>query len=143
MASKVIPPKFHVSVRGLPQTMKALKKLGDKGPKVLSGALFREGEGIMGDSKEKFVPVVTGNLKSSGHVDKPKITASGASVELGFGGPAATYALAVHENPNTGKTATGSQVGEWKYLETPFKQHLTNMDQRLAQDMRRQLPETQ
>jgi len=135
-------PKFHVTARGLPQVKKALKKLRDKGPKVMGGALFREGESIMGDSKEKFVPVVTGNLKSSGHVQLPKITPRGASVELGFGGPAAAYALTVHENPNTGKTAEGSQVGEWKYLETPYKQHLKNMDQRVAADMRKQLPET-
>ena len=140
--AKVTPPKMSVSVKGLPQTVKALKKLGDKGPKALGGALFREGESIIGDSKKKYVPVVSGNLRSSGHVDKPKVTSSGASVELGYGGPAAPYALDVHENPNTGKTATGSKVGEWKYLETPFKEHLTNMDQRLAQDMRGELPET-
>lgn len=135
-------PKFSVKISGLPQVKAALKKLGQKGPKVMGGALFREGEGIMGDSKEKFVPVVTGNLKSSGHVQLPKITSRGASVELGYGGSAAAYALQVHENPNTGKTAEGSQVGEWKYLETPYKQHLKNMDQRVAQDMRHQLPET-
>ncbi len=133
---------FSVKLRGLPQVKSALKKLGAKGPRVLGGALFREGEGIMGDSKEKFVPVVSGNLRSSGHVQPPKIHAGGASVELGFGGPAAAYALGVHENPHTGKTAGGSQVGEWKYLETPYKQHLKNMDQRLARDMRGQLPET-
>jgi hypothetical protein len=140
--ANLVAPKFHVKVSGLPTVMKALKSLGDKGPKALGGALFREGESIMGDSKEKFVPVVTGNLRSSGHVDKPKITTKGASVELGFGGPAAPYALAVHENPNTGKTAEGSRVGEWKYLETPYKQHLKDMDERVAKDMRAQLPET-
>jgi len=140
--ANLVAPKFHVKVSGLPKVMKALKSLGDKGPKAMGGALFREGESIMGDSKEKFVPVVTGNLRSSGHVDKPKITTKGASVELGFGGPAAPYALAVHENPNTGKTAEGSRVGEWKYLETPYKQHLKDMDERVAKDMRAQLPET-
>jgi hypothetical protein len=140
--ANLVAPKFHVKVSGLPKVMKALKSLGDKGPNVMGGALFREGEGIMGDSKEKFVPVVSGNLKSSGHVDKPKVTTNGASVELGFGGPAAPYALQVHENPNTGKSETGSRVGEWKYLETPYKQHLKAMDERVAKDMRAQLPET-
>lgn len=142
-------PKFHVTVSGLPQVKKALKQLGDKGPKVMGGALLREGESIMGDSKEKYVPVSrglpsSGNLKSSGHVQKPKITGKGASVELGFGGPAVAYALAVHENPNTGKTGTvhGSQVGEWKYLERPYKEHLKSMDGRVAKDMKKQLPET-
>lgn len=135
-------PKFHVTVRGLPQVKKALKQLGGKGPKVMGGALFREGESIMGDSKEKYVPVMTGNLRASGHVQRPKITGNGASVELGFGGPAAPYALQIHENPNAGKTATGSQVGEWKYLERPYKEHLRSMDERVARDMRNQLPET-
>ena len=87
--------------------------------------------------------MVSGNLRSSGHVDPPKITAHGASVELGYGGPAAPYALAVHENPNAGKTDSGSQVGQWKYLETPYKQHLKKMDDRVAKDMKAQLPETQ
>ena len=140
--AKVIPPKLHVKISGLPQVKKALKKLGDKGPRVLGGALYREGEGIMGASKGEYVPVVSGNLRASGHVQLPKITSKGASVELGYGGPAAPYALSVHENPNTGKTATGSQVGEWKYLESPFKRHLTGMDKRIAADMRTKLPET-
>jgi hypothetical protein len=135
-------PKFHVTVSGLPKAVKAMKALGRKGPKVMGGALFREGEDIMGDSKEKFVPVLTGNLKSSGHVELPKITTNGASVQLGYGGPAVPYALAVHENPNAGKTDSGSQVGEWKYLETPYKQHLKGLDERVAKDMKAKLPET-
>jgi hypothetical protein len=135
-------PKFHVKTSGLPKVLAALKALGKKGPKIMGGALFREGEGIMGDSKEKFVPVVTGNLRATGHVDLPKITTNGASVQLGFGGPAAPYALAVHENPNSGKTDTGSQVGEWKYLETPYKRHMKGMGARIAKEMKAQLPET-
>jgi hypothetical protein len=146
-------PNFQVTISGLPKVKRALKALGKKGPKAMAGALFREGEGIMGDSKEKFVPVDKGNLKSSGHVAKPKISAQGASVELGYGGPSAPYALAVHENPRAGKTGgvspsgaqytTWAQTGGWKYLETPFKQHLKGMDDRLAKDMKIALPETQ
>jgi hypothetical protein len=131
-----------MTVSGLPKVQKALKALGKKGPKAMGKALFREGEGIMGDSKEKFVPVVSGNLRATGHVELPKISSNGASVQLGYGGPAAPYALAVHENPNTGKSDTGSQVGEWKYLEKPYKQHLKGMDARVAKDMKAALPET-
>jgi hypothetical protein len=86
--------------------------------------------------------VVSGNLRATGHVELPKISSNGASVQLGYGGPAAPYALAVHENPNTGKSDTGSQVGEWKYLEKPYKQHLKGMDARVAKDMKAALPET-
>lgn len=134
--------EFSVSIDGLPQVKKALRLLGAKGPKVLGGALYREAESIMGDSKEYYCPVVSGNLRASGHVQLPKITSAGASVEAGYGGPAAPYALAAHENPRTGKTATGSKVGQWKFLELPFKEHKKGMDKRVAADIRSQLPET-
>jgi len=60
-------------------------------------ALYEEAEMIMTDSKENYVPVQTGNLKSSGHVQLPVISGSQVSVTMGYGGPAAKYALAVHE----------------------------------------------
>lgn len=128
-------------VEGLPKANTALKAIGQKAPKALGAALFREGERIIGDSKEHYCPVVIGNLRSTGHVQKPLMTAKGVMVEGGYGGPAAPYAEAVHENPNTGKTATGSQVGQWKYLEVPFNNAKKGQDERIAKDIRSQMPE--
>lgn len=99
-----------------------------------SQTLFEEAEKVMSDSKENYVPVVTGTLRSTGYVSLPVALSDRVVISLGYGGPAARYALKVHENPRSGKTQglspsgkkygpkDWSRVGEWKYLETPFNQ---------------------
>ncbi len=80
------------------------------GEKNISG-LRRIGEEIMLDVKAARpgagVPVATGTLRSSGRVEGPK----NDEVTLSFGGAAAPYALAQHEN-----TALRHRVGEARYL---------------------------
>src|SRR5438445_10956680 len=73
---------------------------------VLMPGLGREmlewAELVMTASK-RVVPVgETGNLMNSGHAEGPERTAGGIDVRLGYGGPAAPYALTVHENLNPG-----------------------------------------
>lgn len=99
--------------------------------RVAGQILYLSAEQIMTESRT-LVPVVTGNLRASANVQPPKISGTTVTVELGYGGPAATYALSVHENPRAGKTGgvspsghkyaarRWSQVGQWKYLEQPF-----------------------
>jgi len=69
------------------------------------------GEEIMTDAKASAaghgVPVKTGALRASGTVEQPEPLV----VELSFGGAAAPYALAVHEN-----VAAHHTVGEARYL---------------------------
>lgn len=113
--------------------------------KAVAGTLYKEATNIMADSKENYVPVDTGNLRSSGIVDLPKLTNNRVVVELGYGGPAAPYALAVHENPwagNTGGVSPSgkryrrwSQVGQWKYLEIPFREALVYLDRLVARSV--------
>lgn len=96
-----------------------------------AGALYQGATNIMSESKLNYVPVDTGTLRSSGLVEQPKLEGDRVVVVLGYGGPAAPYALAVHENPRSGKTGGVSpsgqpykrwaRVGQWKYLETPFQ----------------------
>jgi hypothetical protein len=100
----------------------------------------------MRESK-RIVPVEHGVLRSSGHVDQPKIKNMQASVTLGYGGAAANYAIPVHEIPPPpkkspgGRSARHSPPTQWKYLEQPFKAARRGMTQRLgrkiAADMRR------
>lgn len=144
---------FSVKVTGMRETQAALKKLGKKAPKALGKALFREGERIIGKAKSpENVPVDTGNLRSSGHVQLPKFTSKAVIVELGFGGPAGTgnqgstnskdvgYALVVHEDLR-GVVPRPGGVGRAKYLEIPFNEALSAMDQRLASDLKREIKE--
>jgi hypothetical protein len=53
---------------------------------------------------------------------------------IGFGGPAAKYAIIVHEDLNA-HHVTGSA----KYLEIPFKQAVKGMAKRIADGMRADL----
>lgn len=148
-----------VKVTGLPKVKREMARLGRKAPQILGSAMFNVGEEIIGLAKEKFVPVVTNALRSSGFVEMPVIRAGGVFVELGFGGPAGKgnvggdknsekvgYALRVHENSRTGKTGGispkgkpykhWSRVGQWKYLQTPFQMAQRRLDDRLVELMR-------
>lgn len=154
-----MPKMFSIRRRGLTKAVAAMKKAGSKGPKAMGSGLFIEGERIMTVSKGKEVPVASGNLRSTGHVEPPHFGVSGPSVRLGFGGPAAAYALAVHENPRAGKTGGVSpsgkpyprtkggkglwaKVGKSKYLEDPFNRAKKGMDGRLARRIGQSMPET-
>ena len=133
--------------------MKLVRRYGDKGIEALGRALHQEAEIIMGEAKEKFVPVDTGTLRSTGYVSRIKRRGKAREVELVFGGPSAPYALVVHENPRAGRTGglsppapgTGRRTryksfathGQWRYLATPMKQARRGMAKRLAMRMRR------
>ena len=113
---------------------KALGKLRDMRtvtPRRLAGALYREAESIMTRSKADFVPVDTGVLKASGHVQPPEITRGRVSVTLGYGGAASAYALVQHERTDFHHT-----VGQAKYLEQPVLEAAAGLGQRVASRMR-------
>lgn len=78
---------------------------------------------------QRMVPVRTGSLRSSGHVDPPQATADGTVVELAYGGAAASYALYVHEDP----TVKHDPPTQWKFLERPVKHYSRDFGERLAQ----------
>lgn len=95
--------------------MMKLEKYAKDKPDKLAAAMFQEAEEIMGESKEKYVPVDTATLKSSGFVLPPNMYGNKILVEFGFGGPAAPYAITVHEDLDAKHT-----VGSAKYLEKPI-----------------------
>lgn len=94
-------------------------------------SLYQTGQMIMSESQEEYVPRDTSTLASTGFVEQPEKDTNKVTVTLGYGGPAAPYALAVHENPRAGRTGgrspsgarykTWAKTGQWKYLETPVK----------------------
>lgn len=92
-----------VEVHGTRRVAKALRDLGLEAPKALAAALYQEAETIMTEAKAE-VPVDLGELRGSGHVDTPVIEGPVVSIQLGFGGPSASYAVYVHEG-------TGPAVG--------------------------------
>ena len=138
-----------------------LERIGRKADNEAGKALFEMGQIIMGRSKRDFVPqspprtrkkgekgknrAGTGNpLKSSGNVQRPKRSGFGGKdieVTLEYGGPAAPYALAIHDHPSgasppswEGKTLNFYLGGEHgtKYLERPLLEAAPTLARKLG-----------
>lgn len=89
---------------------------GKKAVPALATALYAAGNLTMREAKNQ-VPFDTGVLKSSGRVDEPRIAGDNVTVDLGFGGSAAAYALAMHE----GKGLHFQNGKKRHYLSDPMK----------------------
>jgi hypothetical protein len=126
--------KVEFSLMGDEEMARKLLALAEEFPKICARALGRRGEGIMTVSKETFVPVKDGILRSTGHVDEPKIEGHDISVELKYGGPAAPYALKQHE-----ELSYHHDIGEAKYLEKPMFQAASSLAEQLASDIKDEL----
>lgn len=114
-------------ITGQTKAAQQLLAAAQSGSPALASALFQEAEIIMTAAKQDFVPVDTGALRASGFVEPPLLTPTGASITLGFGGPAAPYAVIVHED-----LTKRHPVGQAKYLELPVKARLAGMPAVLA-----------
>ena len=76
--------------------------------------LYEEAQDIL-TASQVLCPVDTGALQNSAQVSSPEITPMGATVEIGYGGPAIGYAMAVHEDVSK-RHAKPTQA---KFLEVP------------------------
>lgn len=121
-----------------------LDKLAAKyGSTLIGAALYRRAQGIMADSKEHYVPVDLGTLKSTGKVHPPEYLGRQVTVALTYGDAATAYALAVHEHPSKysppswqGTQVTFSPSGTGpKYLEKPLMAAVPTLPHELAADL--------
>lgn len=123
--------------------MKRLKTLQKKFPDQIEVALRLEGERVMKDSKQNYVPVAEGVLRSTGFVADPVRKGDDVSVSLTYGGAAAPYATALHEHPSEaspptweGKALVFTKEGTGpKYLEIPLKNAIPGMADRMAKTL--------
>jgi hypothetical protein len=140
---------FEMTVGGSKEVAAALRQLEGKAFPSLRAALFQEANALVNDSKA-LCPVDTGNLINSAFTyEAGSVLTHHPEFLVGYGGAAAPYALAVHENPRAGKTGgvgpSGqhykhwAQVGQWKYLETPFKARTAGFAIRVATFLKTQL----
>lgn len=93
---------------------------------AIGPALRAEAEIEMTEAKRR-TPVDTGTLRASGHVAGPKHSGRDTEVMLAFGGPAAPYALFVHENLDA-----HHPVGQAKFLEGTLHESAPYLAQRIA-----------
>ncbi len=120
---------MRIKVRGPDIVQRNLKQQVPRTEDALERALFREGEEMMRKSK-RITPVDTGNLRATGHVQLPERIGREVVIRLGFGGPAAPYAVYVHEGTHLQFT-----VGQAKYLQDPVKQARRGFTKRIADRM--------
>lgn len=114
---------FGLESLGVSAMLGRFEKMQKDVPKAIDKALFTEANRIFRKS-QRIVPVDKGFLRASGVVEGPV----NHEVLIGYGGPAASYALIVHEDPDA-KHKSGKS---YKYLETPFMEALAGMESRLA-----------
>lgn len=117
--------KFRFDMAGLKDIQQRIADLrkADGLLREAGNILFKEATKIMNASKP-LVPVDTGFLRQSGHVQLPFIQGDRVTVTLGY---AAEYAIYVHENLNA-----RHKVGTAKYLEIPFRAWRANSLQAIA-----------
>lgn len=105
----------------------SLDRLASRFPNEVARALYAEAQVEMTEAKRR-TPVDTGALRSTGHVDAPDVGIGGdVSVTLGFGGPAAPYAVKVHEDLDA-----YHKVGQSKFLESTIMESRPYMASRIA-----------
>lgn len=122
------PVELSTEVTGVESLMANLLAVGASGRTEAAAGLYAEGEAIMADSREHFVPVEHGVLKDSGHVELPVWNGDTVTVGMGYGGAAKDYAVIQHEN----LTFAHPHGGGAKYLELPFLARIAQMADRLA-----------
>jgi len=133
-AKRQLGPTRHLvglTLDGAVGLQAVLAALGEGVIQAAAAALYREAEAIMTASKE-IVPVDLGILHGTGHVELPETHAGVVEVTLGYGGPAAPYAIVVHEDL-TARHKPGQQA---KYLEQPALEASQGMEGRLADALR-------
>lgn len=120
----------NIKLEGGDEMLAKIKALGKGMFKKAGAALHKQANFIMRDSKANYCPVDTGNLRASGHVSNYTAVEKDVFVELGYGGPAAPYALKVHEIPMP------HPVGEDKYLEKPMNAAVPTLADKIAKDLK-------
>ena len=119
-------PEFKITFKGADALVRRFKELAARLPIAIESALVREAEETITEAK-LITPVDEGVLRASGHVQQPKRDGPRVSVEAGFGGPAAPYALFVHED-----LTAHHPVGQAKFLEVPVNKRRGSFAGRLA-----------
>lgn len=127
---------IRLTIEGDEKLLKTLRDARRDVERVLAGPLRLEAEEIMTTAKQR-TPVDTGVLRASGVVRSPDIRPGKVTVELGFGGAARAYALAVHEHPSRHSPPTWSggvsfRTGGPKFLESAVRDAERGFGRRIA-----------
>lgn len=122
---------IQVELHGLPELQQRLARLLAQTAPAAGEGLYRAGNDIMGESV-RLVPVDTGLLRSTAHVEQPQQQGLTLVVELRYGGHGmADYAIPVHF-----RTDVHHPIGQAFYLQQPLYAAVATIAQQLAQSVR-------
>jgi hypothetical protein len=111
---------------GASAMLRNLAKLREQLPDRFGNALRQEAE-IEATECKKRTPVKSGALRASIHAEGPVREGRKISCAIVAGGPAAPYALTVHED-----LEAYHKDGEAKYIEGPLNESASHMAERIA-----------
>lgn len=120
-----------VAWKGSPEMIRKLKNLAQAMPQEVARALYQETE-IEAKECKRRCPVDTGELRASIHQEGPEITGGlftkgSISTMIVCGGPAAPYAIYVHED-----LTAYHKVGQAKFIESTLLESQSYMADRIA-----------
>lgn len=118
---------FTFELEGAQELRNMLELSGKDAGRIVGQVILEEANMIFAKAMV-LTPIDTGVLRGSGGVSAPMNLGLGIAVDIFFGGPAAPYAMYVHEilgnyhNPPT----------QAKYLEQPFMERLPEIRQNMV-----------
>ena len=118
---------FTFELEGAQELRRMLEVSGKDAGKIVGQVILEEANMIFAKAMI-LTPIDTGALRGSGGVSAPMNMPSGIGVDIFFGGPAAPYALYVHEIMYYQHNAPTQA----KFLEQPFMERLPNIQQNMA-----------
>lgn len=96
---------FRIS--GISQFSRRLQEFDRMAKKAGVDAQMDEADAIVRDAQGR-VPVATGRLRDSGHVEGPRVVSRTVEVDAVFGGEEAPHGIVVHEGRVTGPFGPGN-----------------------------------
>lgn len=118
---------FTFELEGAQELRNMLEVSGKDAGRVVGQVITEEANMIFAKAMI-LTPIDTGALRGSGGVSAPMNMPTGIGVDIFFGGPAAPYALYVHEIMYYQHNAPTQA----KYLEQPFMERLPDIQQNMA-----------
>lgn len=117
---------IRVQFRGAKEMAAKMRRIAQMQPRRVAAATFAEYAIELTEAKQR-TPVDTGALRASGYLTEPAVNGKRIDLEIGFGGPAAPYAVYVHE-----RLDVHHPVGEPKFLERTLLESAPHMAGRIA-----------
>lgn len=123
---------IDIKLIGVEQLKMNLKGLEKEAIQALNVALRTEANKVLWKAIS-ITPIKTGALRRSGKVEKEKGGINEIIYAISFGSRKVGYAAPVHDKP------ARHPIGQWKYLETPWKEITATLIQDLVQIMKSEI----